>query len=130
MELNNNKFSTDILKHLAEEVETLADDVKLHALNLAVAVARVQNKEATLKEMQTQFTELMAQSNQSSARVKEVLESFRSERALLLSLPSSSDIIEKRGAYDKIESSLINVYNLSQEIMDTLTKLKRQRQVN
>ncbi|MEE9442116.1 MAG: hypothetical protein V3V99_05560 [candidate division Zixibacteria bacterium] len=130
MELNSDKSSKDVLIQLAEQVESLADDVKLQALNLAITVARIQNKEATLKEMQSQFTELISQSNQSSARVKEVLESFRNERAMLFSLPSSSEVIEKRGAYDKIEASLIHVYNLSQEIMETLTKLKNQKQVN
>lgn len=130
MEPNSDKSSRDMLKQLAKEVEVLADDVKLQALNLAITVAKVQNKESTLKEMQSQFTDLISQSNQSSGKVKEVLESFRSERALLFSLPSSSNIIEKRGAYDKIEASLINVYKLSQEIMETLTKLKNQKQVN
>jgi hypothetical protein len=130
VEPNSDKSSRDALKQLAEQVEVLADDVRLQALNLAITVAQVQNKETSLKEMQSQFTDLISQSNQSSTRVKEVLESFRNERALLFSLPSSSNIIEKRGAYDKIEASLINVYKLSQEIMETLTKLKNQKQVN
>lgn len=114
---------------LAEEVEFLADEVKLLAINLAIALANLQGQGRGLKELEPQFTELIRRANDTSLQVSEALQAFRSRTGRQCGLPASSEIVEKRGAYDGVEARLNHIYNLSRDIIREITKLKSQGQV-
>ncbi len=113
----------------ADEVEALAEEVKLLAINLAIALAKVQHYNRGLKEMEPQFTELIRRANDTSRQVAEILQAFRSKVRGQYGLPASSEIVDKRGAYDAIEARLNHVYDLSRDIIDKIVNLKRREQV-
>ncbi len=112
---------------LAEEVDYLAGEVKLLAINLAISLAKLHKHHKTIKDLEPQFTELIRRANTTSQQVSDVTKAFQNRKQMIFSLPASSEIIEKRGAYDKIEATLNYVYELSQEVIQTITILKRQK---
>jgi hypothetical protein len=116
-------------ERFADEVEHLAEEVKLLSINLAIVLARVQGEHQALKSMEPEFTELIRRANDTSRQVTDVLEAFRSRMRLQYGLPASSEIVAKRGAYDAIEARLNRVYDLSRDIIAKITTLKRQKQV-
>ncbi len=116
-------------ERFADEVEHLAEEVKLLSINLAIVLARVQGEHQALKSMEPEFTELIKRANDTSRQVTDVLEAFRSRMRLQYGLPASSEIVAKRGAYDAIEARLNRVYDLSRDIVAKITTLKRQEQV-
>lgn len=113
----------------ANEVEALAEEVKLLAINLAIAMAKVQNRNRALKDMEEQFTDLIRRANDTSRQVAEVLQAFRSKVRYQVALPASTEIVNKRGAYDVVEARLNYIYDLSRDIIDKIVSLKRQEQV-
>lgn len=115
-------------RDLADEVDSLSGEIKLQALNLAIAVAKLQNRDISFRELEDRFTDLISRVNRTAGQIDDVLSAFRSQKTLLFSLPASSEILEKRGAYDKIEASLNYAHQLSAEIIQTITRLKTQRQ--
>ena len=115
-------------ERLAEEVDYLAEEVKLLAINLAITLAKISNREKVFGRIEAQFTELIKRANDTSQRVTEVLKLFRSEDRMISSLPASSEIINKRGAYDSIEAKLNYVYKLSNDMIQTISSIKRQEQ--
>jgi hypothetical protein len=116
-------------EEFARKVEFLAEEVKLLAINLAVTLAKAQNRSRALKDMEPQFTDLIRRANDTSRQVADVLQAFRSRTRGQYGLPASSEIVEKRGAYDAIEARLNYVYDLSRDIINQITDLKRQEQV-
>ncbi|MCK5126294.1 MAG: hypothetical protein KAR42_08555 [candidate division Zixibacteria bacterium] len=115
---------------LAAEVDELSSEVKMLSINLAIVVARVQNKKKKLKGVEEDFTELISRINKTTTQVVDVMNAFKNEKTLLFSLPASSKIIEQRGAYDKIEASLNYAYDLSQKVIRSISLLEGSNQVN
>ena len=115
---------------LAADVEEISSEVKLLAMNLAIVIARIQNGRTPLKGMDEDFTELISRVTSTTGQVSDILDAFKNEKTLLFSLPASSKIIEQRGAYDKIEASLNYVYQLSQQIIQSIKQLEDFKQVN
>jgi hypothetical protein len=127
---NKRDFEELLERHeaLADEVDYLGSEVKLQALNLAIAVAKLQNKEITFRELEDRFTDLISRVNRTAGQIDDVLDAFRARKTLLFSLPASSDVLEKRGAYDKIEASLNYAHELGNEILQTITQIKTRKQ--
>lgn len=117
-------------KELASEVAEISGEVKLLALNLAIIVAKIQNSKKPLIGMDEDFTELISRVNRTTNQIDDVLKAFNNEKAMIYSLPASSKIIEQRGAYDKIEASLNQVYDLSQKITRSIQELEQFKRVN
>lgn len=116
-------------EQFADEVEHLAEEVKLLSINLAITLARVQTEHRALKDLEPEFTELIRRANDTSRQVTDVLQAFRSRVRFQYGLPASSAIVAKRGAYDAIEARLNRVHELSRDIIAKITNLKRQEQV-
>ncbi len=114
---------------LAHKAGELADEVKLLAINLAISLAGIRGKDKTLKELEPHFTELIKKSNEASHQVADVLRAFQNQKKIIYSLPASSEIVAKRGAYDRLEATLNHIYDLSQEIIKTITILKGREKV-
>lgn len=110
------------------EVEYLASEVKLLAINLAVHLAKVRSREHVFRDMDSQFTELITKATDASQKVAEALRRFQNHRRMTAALPASSDIIDARGGYDALEAKLNDVYEISQTMIQTINKLKRQEQ--
>jgi len=113
-------------EQIVHEIDFLAGEMKLLALNLAVALAKIQGEGNGLKELEPQFSELIRKAHDAAKQVEQVLEAFQNRREMICSLPASTEIIEKRGAYDKVEAKLNYIYKLSQQIAETLGLLKKQ----
>ena len=114
---------------LANKAGELADEVKLLAINLAISLARIQGRDKTLKELEPHFTELIKKSNEASHQVTGVLEAFQNQKKIIYNLPASSEVVAKRGAYDRLEATLNHIYDLSQKIIQTITVLKGREKV-
>jgi hypothetical protein len=126
---NEVKQSAQTPDQLAAEVEFLADEVKLLAINLAIALANLQGQGRGMKELEPRFTELIRRANDTSLQVSEALRAFRSRTGRQCGLPASSEVVVKRGAYDGVEARLNHIYDLSRDIIREITKLKSQGQV-
>jgi len=111
------------------EVEYLATEVKLLAINLAIHLAKVHDRKRVFRDMDARFTELITKATDASEKVTELLRRFQTHRKLTTALPASSEIVDKRGGYDALEAKLQYVYELSQDMIQTIGKLKRQEQV-
>ncbi len=114
-------------EEIVRQVNKLTDDVKLQSINLAVILAKAKQKNRNLQELDSKFGELISKVNNTSRRIKDVLMAFKGQKKMVYSLPSSSKIIAKRGAYDEIEASLGYIYNLSQGLLETINRMKHQQ---
>ena len=101
---------------LAEEVNRLAEEVRLLSINLAIAVARAQGKEQTIQTLGPQFSELIKKAHDTSRQVMDILHAYQSRGHMVGGLPGSSATIERNGGYDRIEATLIQVGQLSEQI--------------
>jgi hypothetical protein len=114
---------------LTAEVDYLAEEMKLMAINLAIAVAKQQQRNDSLRAMEPQFGELIQRANAAAERVTDTIKVFRATRRMTSTLPASTDIIDQRGAYDSIEAKLLYVYRLSRQLLDDIGRLSRKKQV-
>lgn len=126
---SDEKKQPDQPRHLAREVDHLADETKLLAINMAIALAKLRGRHKLLDDLEPQFSELIKKANDTAQQVSEVLKAFESRKRMISALPASSQIIESRGAYDSLEARLVQLYQLSQKILRTLGDIKRQEQV-
>jgi len=115
--------------NVVAEVEYLAAEVKLLAINLAIHLAKVHDRKRVFRDMDARFTELITKATDASEKVTELLRRFQTHRKLTTALPASSEIVDKRGGYDALEAKLQYVFELSQDMIQTIGKLKRQEQV-
>lgn len=130
MENNDSEEMVRKRKHLAAEVAEVSSEVKLLAMNLAIIVAKIQNSSKPLIGMDEDFTELISRVNRTTNQIDDVLKAFNAQKTMLYSLPASTKVIEQRGAYDKIEASLNQAYELSQKITRSIQELEHFKRVN
>jgi hypothetical protein len=112
-----------------DDIKYLAGEVKLLAINLAIALAKIQRRNKVLGRLEPQFTQLIKKANDTSLQVTAALKNYERDERMQFGLPASSEIIEKRGAYDGIEAKLNHVFDISQKILEILENIKRQEQV-
>lgn len=110
---------------LAEEVNRLAEEVRLLSINLAIAVARTQGKEQTLQTLGPQFSELIKKAHDTSRQVMDILHAYQSRGHMIGGLPTSSAAIDRNGGYDRIETTLIQVGQLSEQIKTVIAAIQR-----
>lgn len=115
-------------EQIAHEADRLATDVKLLAINLAIILAQLQNREQTLQTLQTEFTALIEKAHYVSQQVSDVAQAFHHRKRILWSLPSSSEVIHARGAYDAVEIALNQVCELSEQLTTKVRSLKTRHQ--
>jgi hypothetical protein len=108
---------------LAEEVSYLTDEIKLLAINLAVVMARLKRDKHPTDLLEPQLSDFINQAVEAAERVRAVLEATRGQKAMVYQLPPSEEIIARRGVYDQIEQTLLQIYELSQDVIQSLTRL-------
>lgn len=127
MNMNNEAGCRRDQLRLVKETEELAEEVKLLAINLAITLAKVQSKEQTIKDLEPQFSELVKRANEASYQVTAILQGVRNQRKMA---PIAETIINDQShvsVYDKMEISLNNLNDLSQNIIQTITRIKQQQ---
>lgn len=112
---------------LAEEVNRLAEEVRLLSINLAIAVARTQGKEQTIQTLGPQFSELIKKAHDTSRQVMDILHAYQSRGHMVSGLPGSSAPIERNGGYDRVETTLIQVAQLSEQIKTVIAAIQRRQ---
>ena len=112
---------------IARQADYLAGEVKLLAINLALTLARVQNHDPRIRQLEPQFAELIKRANDTAGQVDDVIKAFRNQKLMICHIPASSEVIALRGAFDKTEATLDYVYALSQKMIELLTQLKVQK---
>jgi len=117
-------------ERLVAEVDRLAGEVKLLAINLAIMLAKIKGRQKKFGNMDNRFVELIKRANDTSRQVGDIIQAFRDRKRMISSLPASTEIINKRGAYDSVEAKLVYVHKLSREILDTIGSIKQQKQAD
>ena len=108
-------------RDLIGEVNDLAEKVRMAALNLAVNLARSKGKAKELVAMEPLFTRLINGSVEVIKEVAAVMRDFRSEKTSVYSHPASGDQL------DNIEKSMNRILDLSQEVLETIIRIKKNK---
>ncbi|SYZ74245.1 hypothetical protein TRIP_C60515 [Candidatus Zixiibacteriota bacterium] len=103
------------------QVDELANQVKMLALNLAISLARNKNQAAELAYLEPEFTRLINGSVEVIREVAAIMRSFRNEEKMVYSPPSQSEKL------DRIETSLNEILSLSQSILKTVADIKKRK---
>lgn len=113
-------------RHLVREVGYLADEVRLLAINLAIALAKIHNRDMTLSEMEPQFMELISKATDASQQVADLIRGMAGDPGLVgpPGLPQ-----EREGEFARMEKTLDRIYELSQLINRALSDPKRPKRV-
>ncbi len=112
---------------LAEEVNRLAEEVRLLSINLAIAVAKTQGRERTIQSLGPQFSELIKKAHDTSRQVMDILDAYQCRGRMIGSLPRSSEAVERGGGYDRIEATLNYVCQLSEQINTVIAAIQRRQ---
>ncbi len=102
-------------------VHSLAEQVRILALNLAINLAREKNNIKELTCLESDFTRLVYSSVEVIREVTAILKAFRNEGKMVYSPPQSS------GKTDHIESSLNEILTLSRNILMEINSIKEAR---
>jgi methyl-accepting chemotaxis protein len=103
------------------EIDELAGQVKVLALNLAISLAKAKNEAKELAFLEPDFTKLINGSVEVIREISSILKAFRNEDKLVYSPPSQSDKL------DRIETSLGEIYSLSQSVLKTIGEIKKRK---
>lgn len=107
--------------NLADQVDYLADQVKMLALNLAINLAKAKNDVQELAFMENEFTRLINGSVEVIREVNGILRVFKNEDKMVFDPPSRS------GKLDRIEKSLNDIQDLSKNILEVISGIKQNR---
>ena len=103
------------------DIDELANQVKMLALNLAISLAKAKNEAKELVYLEPDFTRLINGSVEVIKEISSILKAFRNEDKLVYSPPSQSDKL------DRIETSLEEIYSLSQSVLKTIGDIKKRK---
>lgn len=103
------------------ELSTLAEQVKILALNLAINLAKAKHDARELAFMEPQFTRLVHGSVEVIKEITAMLRVFRNEEKMVYNPPAS----EKK--LDHIETSLNEILNLSQKVLAVIADIKKKK---
>jgi methyl-accepting chemotaxis protein len=103
------------------DIDELANQVKVLALNLAISLAKAKNEAKELVFLEPDFTKLINGSIEVIKEISSILKTYRNEDKLVYSPPSQSDKL------DRIETSLGEIYNLSQSVLKTIGDIKKRK---
>jgi hypothetical protein len=129
VEANNQKDTRADQLKLTRQVGELADEVKLLAINLAITLAKLQAREHTLKELEPRFSDLIKGANEASHQVSCLLQGITNEKRMASARPLETGDEDRMTAFDKLETSLDYVYQLSQSVIRTIAATKKRQRV-
>ena len=113
-----NKAENEINEKWVDNVNSMAEQVRILALNLAINLAREKKNIKELTFLEPDFTKLIYGSVDVIKEISVILKAFQNEEKMIYSPPSSS------GKLDHIESSLNEILNLSRNVLDTISRIK------
>jgi len=103
-----------------KEIDELTSQVKTLALNLAINLARLKQEIDELAVLEPEFTKLINGSVEVVREVSTILKAYRNEEKLVFD-PQQDD------RFDRIESSLNEVLNLSTGVLSTIHSIKNHK---
>ncbi|HHI03093.1 MAG: hypothetical protein DRP51_10120 [Candidatus Zixiibacteriota bacterium] len=113
-----NKAENNINEIWVDNVNSLAEQVRILALNLAINLAREKKNIRELTFLEPDFTKLVYGSVEVIKEVSAMLKAFRNEEKMVYAPPTSS------GKLDHVESSLNEILNLSRNILKVIARIK------
>jgi len=108
-------------RDLVDEVTTLAEEVKIKALNLAISLAKSKENTRELRVLEPAFTKLINGSMDVIREVTVIVRAYCSEEAMVSESPSAF------GQFDRIERSLNDIHRLSREVLGAITQIKKKQ---
>jgi len=115
-----NKAENNTNKKWVDNVNSMAEQVRILALNLAINLAREKKNIKELTFLEPDFTKLIYGSVDVIKEISIILKAFQNEEKMIYAPPSSS------GKLDHIESSLNEILNLSRNILEVITRIKEE----
>lgn len=103
------------------QLDELAGQVKVLALNLAISLAKAKNDLKELTVLEPEFTRLINGSIEVIKEITTMLKAFRNEEKMVYTPPSQNEKM------DRIEVSLNEILNLSQTVLKTVGEIKKKR---
>lgn len=103
------------------QVDDLANQVKILALNLAITLAKTKNDVKELAYLEPEFTRLIHGSVEVIKEITTILRAVRNEDKMVYSPPSES------GRLDRIDTALNEILNQSHSILKTISDIKKRR---
>ena len=103
------------------ELNSLAEQVKILALNLAINLAKAKHNTRELAFMEPQFTKLVHGSVEVIKEITAIMRVFRNEEKMVYTPPAS------REKLNNIETSLNEILNLSQKVLTVIADIKNKK---
>ncbi len=103
------------------QVDGLANQVKVLALNLAITLAKEKNEVKELAYLEPEFTRLIHGSVEVIKEIAGILRTVRNEDKMVYSPPAES------GKLDRIDVALNEILAQSQRILTTIADIKKRR---
>lgn len=103
------------------QLDELAGQVKVLALNLAISLAKAKNDLKELTVLEPEFTRLINGSVEVIKEITTMLKAFRNEEKMVYTPPSQNEKM------DRIEVSLNEILSLSQTVLKTVGEIKKKR---
>lgn len=113
-----NKTEHNVNEKWVASIDSMAEQVRILALNLAINLAREKKNIKELIFLEPDFTKLVYGSIEVIKEVSVMLRAFQNEEKMVYAPPTSS------GKIDHIESSLNEILNLSRNILKVIARIK------
>ena len=113
-----NKTDHNVNEKWVASVNSMAEQVRILALNVAINLARERKNIKELTFLEPDFTKLVYGSVEVIKEVSVMLKAFQNEEKMVYAPPTSS------GKMDHIESSLNEILNLSRNILKVIARIK------
>ncbi|MEW5924023.1 MAG: hypothetical protein AB1746_08555 [Candidatus Zixiibacteriota bacterium] len=121
----NNNAPEQGLEDWVSQIDHLADEVKMLALNLAINLAKSKQQIKELSFMEPEFTRLVNGSVEVVKEITGIMKAFRNEDRLVFSPQKDSRSL------DRIETTLNEIHSLSRKVLYTISEIKKsKRQLN
>jgi len=104
-----------------KQVDILAEQVRMLALNLAINLARNKDDLKDLTFMEPEFTKLINGSVEVIKQISDIMRAFRNEDKMAYSTPRAD------GGIDRIEASLNDILKISQQVLHNISEMKKRK---
>ena len=103
------------------QIDQLADEVKMLALNLAINLAKSRQNVKELSFMEPEFTKLINGSVEVVKEITGIMKAFKNEEKLVYSPKKDGRSL------DRIETTLNEIHSLSRKVLYTISEIKRSK---
>jgi len=103
------------------QIDQLADEVKMLALNLAISLAKTKQETKDLAFMEPEFTKLVNGSVEVVKEIAGIMRAFKKEDRLVFTPMKNSQNL------DRIETTLNEIHQLSRKVLYTISEIKRSK---